>query len=151
MLRPNTARPATPSPMTIPPLKLTLSAFLRLVLAASVVRTLAAVAMRIPMFPANAENTAPITKATTINQWVVSTTVLKSPSKAPATTTKMANKRYSALKKARAPRRIYIAISAIRSFPIDCLLTQEDLRYITTRANKATAGTANRRLSTVMI
>ena len=68
VLNPNTAKPATPSPMTMPPVKETLRPSLRLVRAACVVRTLAWVAMRMPMLPASAENTAPMTKATTMNQ-----------------------------------------------------------------------------------
>ena len=46
----------------MPPVKETFKPSLRLVRAAWVVRTLACVAMRMPMFPASAENTAPITK-----------------------------------------------------------------------------------------
>ena len=61
--RPNTASPATPSPMTVPPPKEIFSASGRLVFAACVVRTFVLVAIRIPIFPAKAENTAPITKA----------------------------------------------------------------------------------------
>ena len=67
-LRPNTARPATPNPIIVPPVKLTFRLLERLVRAASVVLTLASVAIRIPMLPATAEKTAPITNATTINQ-----------------------------------------------------------------------------------
>ena len=65
---PNTANPATPSPITEPPPNDTASALLRLVLAACAVRTFAFVAIRIPINPANALKTAPITKATAINQ-----------------------------------------------------------------------------------
>ena len=68
MLNPNTANPATPSPITVPPEKETFKACGKLVLAAWVVRTLALVAIRIPIFPANAEKKAPQTKATTIIQ-----------------------------------------------------------------------------------
>ena len=63
MLNPNTARPATPSPITVPPVKATFKALPKLVLAAWVVLTLAAVAILIPMFPANAEKNAPMIKA----------------------------------------------------------------------------------------
>ncbi len=103
---PNTAKPATPNPITVPPVNDTFNALERLVRAACVVLTLAAVAIRIPIFPATAEKTAPITNATTINQCVVSTKVDITPSKAPATTTKMASTRYSAFKNANAPSRI---------------------------------------------
>ena len=66
-VRPKTASPATPSPITVPPPKDTLSAFGRLVLAACVVLTFVLVAIFIPILPANAENIAPIIKATTIS------------------------------------------------------------------------------------
>ena len=46
---PNTARPATPRPITEPPVNDTLNALLRLVRAAWVVRTLAFVATLIPI------------------------------------------------------------------------------------------------------
>ena len=55
------------------------------------------------MFPATAENTAPITNATTMNQCVVSTIEETIPRRAPATTTKIAKMRYSAFKNAKAP------------------------------------------------
>ncbi len=103
ILNPNTAKPATPSPMTVPPVKDTFNALDKLVFAASAVLTLASVAMRIPMFPATAENTAPMTNATTINQCVFSTSVETTASAAPEMTTKMANSRYSAFRKASAP------------------------------------------------
>ena len=61
--------------MTVPPPKDTLSAFGKLVFAASAVRAFASVAIRIPIFPAKAEKMAPTTKAGTINQLVVSTMV----------------------------------------------------------------------------
>ena len=47
--KPITAKPATPKPITVPPLKDTFKAFDKLVRAACVVRTLALVAMFIPM------------------------------------------------------------------------------------------------------
>ena len=46
---PNTANPATPNPITLPPANDTFKALLKLVLAASVVRTLALVAIFIPI------------------------------------------------------------------------------------------------------
>ena len=55
---PITAKPATPRPITDPPVKLTFNAWAKLVRAACVVRTFALVAMFIPMYPANAESTA---------------------------------------------------------------------------------------------
>ena len=47
--KPSTARPATPRPITEPPVKDTLRACFKLVRAACVVRTLALVAIFIPM------------------------------------------------------------------------------------------------------
>ena len=66
--KPSTARPATPSPITEPPPKDTASALLRLVRAACAVRTLALVAIRIPIKPASALKNAPIINATAISQ-----------------------------------------------------------------------------------
>ena len=102
-LKPNTAKPATPSPITVPPLNATCNALDKLVLAACVVLTLAAVATLIPTFPATAENTAPITNAITINQCVDSTKVETKANAAPAITTNIINILYSAFKKAKAP------------------------------------------------
>ena len=64
---PNTASPATPSPITVPPPKDTFKAFGKLVRAACVVLTFVLVAIRIPIFPAKAEKIAPHIKAITIN------------------------------------------------------------------------------------
>ena len=63
---PKTANPATPRPITVPPPKEILSASGKLVLAAWVVLTFVLVAIFIPIFPAKAEKTAPITNAITI-------------------------------------------------------------------------------------
>ena len=74
-LNPNTASPATPRPITVPPPKETFSACGNEVFAASAVRALASVATRIPIFPAKAEKIAPIIKAGTIIQLVFGTMV----------------------------------------------------------------------------
>ena len=66
MVSPKTANPATPSPMTVPPPKETFNAFGKLVFAACVVLTFVFVAIFMPIFPAKAENIAPIIKAKTI-------------------------------------------------------------------------------------
>lgn len=60
---PKTANPATPIPITEPPVKETFKALDSEVFAASAVLTLALVAIFIPMYPANALKMAPITKA----------------------------------------------------------------------------------------
>ena len=133
--KPRTANPATPSPITVPPPKDTFKAFGRDVLAASVVRTFASVAIRIPMFPATAENTAPTTNAGTIIQLVVSTIVEIPKRAAEAITTKMANKRYSALKNAIAPSLMLFAIPCILSSPAFCFLTHA---ILTSMNNKPT-------------
>ncbi len=102
-VNPRTAKPATPRPITVPPPKEILSAFGKLVLAACVVLTFVFVAIFIPMFPANAENTAPNTKAITINQCVVGTTKETIANKILTITTNTVNNLYSAFKKANAP------------------------------------------------
>jgi len=102
-VKPKTAKPATPSPITVPPPKEILSAFGKLVRAACVVLTLVLVAIFIPIFPAKAENTAPKTKAMTINQCVVGTIKDTAVNKAATITTNTANSLYSAFKNAKAP------------------------------------------------
>ena len=74
-MRPKTASPATPSPITVPPPKDTCNALGKLVLAASAVLAFASVAILIPIFPAKAEKAAPRIKAGTIIQLVVSTNI----------------------------------------------------------------------------
>ena len=102
-VKPNTAKPATPNPITVPPPKETFNACGKLVRAACVVLTFVLVAIFIPIFPANAEKNAPKIKATTIKMCVVGT-INEIPAKtALAPTTKIANKRYSAFKNASAP------------------------------------------------
>ena len=102
-LNPNTANPATPSPITVPPPKDTFNACGKLVLAASAVRALASVAILIPIFPARAEKMAPVTKAGTIIQLVVSTTADMPYKATPAITTNTVKRRYSAFRNAKAP------------------------------------------------
>ncbi len=72
--RPKTAKPATPRPITVPPVKDTFKACAKEVRAACVVRTFALVAMFMPIQPAKALKKAPMTKATAINQSVCAAT-----------------------------------------------------------------------------
>ena len=126
-VRPNTASPATPSPMTVPPPNDIFNAFGKLVLAAWVVLTLVFVAIFIPIFPAHAEKTAPKIKAITINQWVVGTTT-ETPAKAKLTTkTNTASNLYSAFKKAKAPSYMWSEISFILPSPASCFITHDFL------------------------
>ena len=60
--KPKTAKPATPIPITEPPVKETFNAFARDVFAASAVLTFDLVAIFIPINPAEAERMAPKTK-----------------------------------------------------------------------------------------
>ena len=106
---PRMAKPATPKPITVPPVKETAKAFFKEVRAACVVRTLALVAMLMPIQPANAENTAPMMNAMAINQSECSALPSNSisadqPNKIAATTTNTDKTRHSARKKACAPR-----------------------------------------------
>ena len=101
---PKTANPATPSPITVPPLKATFIALGKLVLAASAVLTLALVAILIPILPASAEKTAPITNETTINNPAgIKFKADSVPRAVPEINTKTANILYSAFKNANAP------------------------------------------------
>jgi hypothetical protein len=70
-VKPRTAKPATPSPITVPPPKETFACG-KLVRAACVVLTFVLLLFSFP-FPAKAEKKAPKTKATTINICVVGT------------------------------------------------------------------------------
>ena len=65
---PSTAKPATPIPITEPPVNETDSALLKLVLAAWAVRTFALVATFMPINPARALKNAPKMKASAIVQ-----------------------------------------------------------------------------------
>ena len=103
-VNPNTAKPATPRPITVPPPKETFNAWGNEVRAAWVVRTFVLVAIFIPMFPANAEKIAPKMNATIINKCVLTPGI----NVIPASTTldnitNTASKRYSAFKNASAP------------------------------------------------
>ncbi len=102
-LSPTTARPATPRPITVPPVKLTRSACERLVRAACVVRTFALVAMFMPIQPANALKNAPMRKATAITQSLCSTKVPLHASNTAAMAAKTPSTFHSAFKKALAP------------------------------------------------
>ena len=104
LVKPRTAKPATPNPITVPPPKETFSACGKLVRAACVVLTLVFVAIFIPIFPAKAEKKAPKINATTINKCVLTPGKKVIPAKTTlAITTKIANNRYSAFRKAKAP------------------------------------------------
>ena len=121
---PNTANPATPIPITEPPVKETFRALESDVFAASAVLTLALVAIFIPMNPARAERIAPKTNARPILQCEFA---LLAPIKASNTatiTTKYIIILYSALRKAMAPSAMCPLISFILSLPAFCLLTQ---------------------------
>ena len=139
-LNPITAKLATPRPITVPPEKETFRASGRLVLAASAVRELEAVAIHIPILPAKAENIAPKINAGTIIQLVVETIIDIPKSATDATTTKINNNLYSALRNARAPSWMAFEISFILSLPADCFFTQADLITIITKPITAQIG-----------
>ena len=101
--KPNTAKPATPIPITEPPVKDTFKACFKLVLAASAVRTLALVAIRIPINPARALKKAPNTNAMAILQCELWLLAPITPNKMAAIITKYVSTLYSAFKKAIAP------------------------------------------------
>ncbi len=141
--RPKTAKPATPRPITVPPVKDTFKACAKEVRAACVVRTLALVAMFMPIQPAKALKKAPMTKATAINQSVCAATWGNSadqPNKAAAKTTNTPNTFHSARKKAKAPLEMWPANSTMLASPASCLLTQMALTIITARPNRPSPG-----------
>jgi hypothetical protein len=127
---PNTANPATPSPITVPPPKETFKALGKLVFAASAVLEFASVAILIPILPANAEKKAPTIKAGTIIQLVVLTKkeIINNPIE--AIITKKNRSLYSALRKANAPSFIDFDIFIIFSLPGFCFKTHLDFKYI---------------------
>ena len=138
-LSPNTARPATPKPITVPPPNDTFSAFGKLVFAASAVLAFASVAIRMPTFPARAEKNAPITNAIIIIQCVVSTSIEITPSAIAAMPTKTKRSRYSATRNAKAPSFIDLDILCILSSPGACFFTQAILTNINSRPKTANA------------
>ena len=97
---PSREKPTTLMPMTLPPMKATRSAPGSPVWAAAVVRTLAAVATRMPTKPASAEQPAPRAKA---SPWKLKGPQFSAASTAATTTTKGARARYSRPRKVRAP------------------------------------------------
>ena len=141
MLSPITARPATPKPMTVPPVKATFRACFKLVRAACAVRTFAFVAMFIPMYPANAEVKAPMMKATPINQCELSTSVPDHANKTDTTAPKMKSTLHSAFKKARAPSAIAADISCILPVPASWATTQRAFHIINKRPMSPIKGT----------
>ena len=138
---PKTANPATPNPITVPPLNATFIALGKLVFAASAVLTFAFVAILIPIFPAKAEKTAPITNETTINIPAgIKLVADNAPKAAPAINTNTANILYSAFKNANAPLAIYPDSFVIFSFPAGCLLTHDDRNNIYSNPTTPKAG-----------
>ncbi len=121
---PKTAKPATPIPITEPPVKDTFRAFESDVFAASAVLTLDLVAIFIPMKPAKAESTAPKTNARPMLQCELALPAPIKASKIATITTKYIMILYSALRNAIAPSAMCPLISFILSLPAFCLLTQ---------------------------
>jgi len=89
--------------MTEPPENATLSAALSPERAAAAVRTLAAVAIRIPRKPARAEHAAPASSENPIRYELSGLPAFAQPNSTDATTTKIARTRYSRARNAMAP------------------------------------------------
>src|SRR5687768_998862 len=124
---PNTAIPATPIPITDPPVKETFSALARLVRAACVVLTFALVAILIPTYPANADKKAPSKNESAIRGCDSSTSVPDQPNNIAEKTAKYASIFHSALRNAIAPFAMNPANSLMFASPASCLVTQADL------------------------
>ncbi len=129
--------------MTDPPEKATRKAPLRLVRAAAAVRTLAAVATRMPKNPASPEQTAPASTERPTSAELPSLPALAQASSPATTRTKMARTRYSRPRNAMAPSRMCPAISCMRSSPASCLLIQRLRTQPKARANTPATGTQN--------
>ncbi|OQA06399.1 MAG: hypothetical protein BWY67_01966 [Bacteroidetes bacterium ADurb.Bin397] len=138
-LKPNTPKPTTPIPIMEPPAKAISSAFPIPVRAALVVLTFALVAIRIPMYPAKAEQNAPQIKETATIGDEVSVFAV-TPNKMATHTTKIASTRYSALRKPIAPSAMCPAIFFILSVPASCLLIQADFHTVYSNASTPKAG-----------
>ena len=93
--------------------------------AAAVVRTLAAVAIRMPKKPASAEQAAPTSIDRPMSTELSALPELPQASSAAATSTKTASTRYSRPRKAMAPSRMWPAIVRMVSVPASWRPTQE--------------------------
>src|SRR4030042_4604363 len=110
--------PTTIMPVTEPPLNATFSAAASPLYAACVVRTLDRTVTIIPIYPANAEPTAPITKPIAVHlPRKNNSTVITAPT--------IATDVYSRLRKAVAPSRTASEIACMHSLPLSCLRTQD--------------------------
>ena len=139
---PNTPRPTTPRPITLPPANAISKAFPRLTLAAFVVLTLAFVATCIPMYPANAEQSAPTIKDTAISGEDPSCVLPLIPRSIATTTIKIDNILYSAFKKAKAPSLMAFAMPCIFALPGSCFVTQADFQKVYNNASIPNTGIA---------
>ena len=127
---PRTPRPTTHIPITPPLENAIIKPLLRLFFVPSAVLAFDIVATRIPMFPATAENIAPITKANAVPQCMLLPSKNDAANKSPATmTTKMIRTLYSLFKNAIAPSRMALLNSCIFSLPALCFLTVKN-RYV---------------------
>src|SRR5690348_2236090 len=104
--KPNTARPVTPSPITLPPVKETFRALDKLLRAAWVVLTLALVATFIPIKPARALKKPPQINDMAMLQWLLALLYPIIPSRIAAIITKYERIFHSDFKKAIAPSAI---------------------------------------------
>ena len=117
-------RPTTLIPITEPPVKATFSASERLFRAAFVVLTLAAVATRIPIYPARADEIAPIIKDKATKRLLP---LLPRKRSIATASTNQAKTLYSLDRKAMAPSCMFLAMVVIVSFPASSLLIQRVL------------------------
>ena len=139
-LNPKTPKPTTPKPITEPPANATSKAFPKEVLAACVVLTLAFVAARIPINPANAEQIAPTTKDKATKPFDPASLFPLKYNKIATATTKIANILYSALRKDIAPSAMFFAILFILSSPWSCFDTHALLTNTNTSAKTPKSG-----------
>ena len=118
--------------------------------AAFVVRTLAFVATRMPKKPASAEHSAPTVNDSAISGLESARPRLASSSSDATTMTKMASTRYSRRRKALAPSWMSAAISAMRSVPTGCAVTQRERRKAYPSARIPAMGTSRARVDSMM-
>ena len=138
---PRAARPTTLMPITAPPEKATIRAGLRPLRAALVVRTLAAVATRMPKKPASPEQTAPTTKDDGDQPVAVwPGRCWPRPGRRPRRRRRSPGPCTRGRGRPSRRRGCGLAISFILSVPASCLLIQEDLINAKSKARAPAAG-----------
>ena len=137
-MRPTTARPVRPKPITAPDWNATPNDLASDTRAADAVRTLPIVAMRMPMYPAATDVAAPTMKARAVCQPWLTVAAISTANKA----MKIASTRYSRFKNAMAPSAMAVEIS-VRRETSSGDAAPSSMRTATTRLRNTKATTSD--------